>query len=184
MEEYQMDLSHEAEDTLVTRALAQLARLTHQLRMYGQTLAALTIITVGGSIAFAFYRVFRVVEAVILVTLVLIAASALQALLISVFFESRRKQGDVLFKEISDELQWHVRFEREKNVKASLAPTIVSQAPEHRPGFDARLVLRSFAQTSDLPLVPGAYGPLVYAVINIVSIAFTAVSLLPFFGKY
>jgi hypothetical protein len=162
----------------ISQALLRLEDVTRHQRRYGQLVAALTIITVAGSITLAFYRVFHVIESVFLSTLIVVAVSALCALLLAVFFESRRKEGDVFFKEISDELQWYVRFGSHEGGSSG------SRAPEQRPDLHARLALRSFAQTSELPLVPGAYGPLAYALINIVSVALTAVSLLSLFGKY
>ena len=132
----------------------------------------------SGTLALAFYRLFNVILSVFLGTLFCAASSALFALLLSVVFEGRRKEGDVLFKEISDELQWYVRFQ--KKDKIDISPS----TPEHRPDLQARLALRAFAQSSDLPLVPGKYGPLAYALVNILSIALAAVSFLPLFGKY
>jgi hypothetical protein len=178
MEEHYVDSSSsDAERSRMTQALVRLEYLTQRLRMYGQILAVLTTVTVAGSIALAFYRVFNVILVVFETTLGVIAVSAFQALILAALFESRRKEGDVLFKELSDEFQWYIRFGRDKKAANDAAP-------DHRPGLEARLALRSFAQGSDLPLAPGAYGPLLYALINILSVAFVAVSLLPFFRKY
>src|SRR5207248_3149729 len=82
---------------------------------------------------------------------VVVLLMAFVTLFFAIHFETIRKRGDILFKEISDELQWNVRFSD---------PDSPGTAPPRRPSFDARLTLRSFAQASDLPLVPGRYGPL------------------------
>ena len=72
-------------------------------------------------------------------------------------FESSRKQGNALFEEISDELQWlPVKKETESNL------------PEYRPNIEVRLILRSFVQCVDLPLIPGRFGPILYVIINVI----------------
>jgi hypothetical protein len=161
----------------LAKALTRLESLTDGLRRYGLWLAIFTATTIAGGSSLAFFRVFPVLPSAYLVTIAAIGVSALNALFYSVTFESRRKEGDALFKEISDELQWYIRFERAETSKTA------SSAPEHRPDLGARLTLRTYAQTSDLPLIPGAYGPLLYALINIVSVAIAALSSLPFLGK-
>lgn len=70
-------------------------------------------------------------------------------------YESSRRKGDVLFEEISDELEWNV-----KNHKAE-------QIANERPEINARITLRSFAKTTDLPFVPGRFGPAFYFVFNV-----------------
>jgi hypothetical protein len=78
------------------------------------------------------------------------------ALVAIVRYDSLRKRGDALFEEISDELQW--------NVRQNLTETIARERPE----LNARVALRSFARATDLPLIPGKYGPGIYATINFV----------------
>jgi hypothetical protein len=83
------------------------------------------------------------------------------ALAAVMFHESLRKQGDTLFEEISDELEWHV-----KDVSIYEKRDVA----EERPTLRARIALRSFARTTDLPLIPGRFGPAIYAAINVLSI--------------
>jgi hypothetical protein len=78
------------------------------------------------------------------------------ALVAIVRYDNLRKRGDALFEEISDELQW--------NVRQNLTETIARERPE----LNARVALRSFARATDLPLIPGKYGPGIYATINFV----------------
>ena len=74
-----------------------------------------------------------------------------------IFYENLRKKGEAIFEEISDELHWFIAY-REKE------PNNISQK---RPEFEIRVLLRSFAKTTDLPLIPGKFGPAIYMVINI-----------------
>jgi hypothetical protein len=73
-----------------------------------------------------------------------------------VMYESLRRRGDTLFEEISDELQWKIGREARNEKVANESPPL-----------NARVVLRTFARTTDLPLVPGKFGPAVYAGINV-----------------
>jgi hypothetical protein len=81
--------------------------------------------------------------------------------------ESWRKRGDALFEEISDELQWNIRGTRLLKDK--------SPAKE-RPEIQARVVLRTFARASDLPIIPGKFGPAIYITVNLL-ITFLAIFL-------
>ena len=96
------------------------------------------------------------------------------AVLFVTFYEIAVKRGNVLFEEISDELQWHIETEgilRPINPKEATPKGPV--APE-RPAINVRVVLRSFAQATDLPLFPGRYGPAFYTLINLVLIFLAA----------
>ena len=74
-------------------------------------------------------------------------------------FEALRRHGEVLFEELSNELQW-------QGVRGTgpSGPT----GPGDRPEIHKRIVLRSFIQASDLPLVPGKFGPTVYFLLFVV----------------
>lgn len=72
------------------------------------------------------------------------------------FYESLRKKGEVLFEEVSDELEWDVKGNK------------IGEERNSRPEIDARVSLRSFAKTTDLPFIPGKYGPAFYLILNIV----------------
>jgi hypothetical protein len=96
--------------------------------------------------------------------LIVQAQTVLGVALLAVSFEVRRRQADVWFEEISDELHWRVR-----------ARGVQSQAPEtdresyapSRPGLRARMTLRDYAKASELPFIPGRLGLLVCASLNL-----------------
>jgi hypothetical protein len=70
--------------------------------------------------------------------------------------ERRRKTGDALFEVISDEFQFGLQ-------KKMRRPS----GSKRRPYLDARIVLREYSGAADLPLVPGKFGPGIYALLNI-----------------
>lgn len=82
--------------------------------------------------------------------------TAVTAVVAMVRYDTLRKRGDALFEEISDELQWNVR----QNGTGTIA--------KERPELNVRVALRSFARATDLPLLPGTYGPGIYVAVNCV----------------
>jgi len=132
-------------------ALLQLKEVSLSMRSDGSAIFGFTT----GNLAFAVASLFLGPWSLLLAGSVI---SGLIALAIAVVYESWRKQGDALFEEISDELQWNIRGTRLLQDK-SLA--------EERPALQARVILRAFARASDLPLIPGRLGPAVYVVVNL-----------------
>jgi len=82
----------------------------------------------------------------------------LSVLLIVALFESYRRRGDALFEELSDEFLWNNSTSRRRSSDSY---------PESRPPLEIRLLLRSFTRAADLPMVPGRFGPAVYAAFNL-----------------
>lgn len=92
----------------------------------------------------------------ILTTKIVFLIPALAALLSVGLYETFRREGDALFEEISDELEWDIRSRR-----------ISAKMPQEKPELAVRTVLRKFARASDLPLIPGRFGPAIYAGLNL-----------------
>jgi hypothetical protein len=78
-----------------------------------------------------------------------LSAAAL-ALVTVLTHEHLRKAGDALFEEISDEFQ--------RRFKSSDPTGEYSEA---------RKALRAFSATTDLPLIPGKWGPVIYVLANL-----------------
>lgn len=72
-------------------------------------------------------------------------------------YERLHKRGDTLFEEISDELNWYLRE----------PPAEKSSVANRTPPITVRVVLRSYTRTTDLPLIPGRFGPGIYGLVNI-----------------
>jgi len=82
--------------------------------------------------------------------------------ILTIYFEYLRKRGEAVFEEISDDLHWYIGYKKENSKENS----------EKKPGLEIRVLLRSFAKITDLPLIPGRFGPAIYIGINIVLITF------------
>jgi hypothetical protein len=70
-----------------------------------------------------------------------------------------RRRGDIIFEELSDELQWNFK-------KTMKSESTVDR--KDRPGFQARLALREYTTSIDLPLSRGRNGSLFYVPFNII----------------
>ena len=76
-----------------------------------------------------------------------------------VSFERARREGDAIFEEVSNDLQWRLVTNRDPREKTDAAMPAAMQKPD----IDSRLTIRRFVTASDLPLVPGRMGVTVYA---------------------
>ena|SRR5437899_12235401 len=149
-------------------ALAQAESVALRLRAFSLYVFFLTLISV---ILVVFGPVERhFVKALFFVLPILTSVAAMALLAVR---DHIRRQGDALFEEITDELHWDVRRE------------YYSQSPggdaSARPDLKVRLVLRRYAQSTDMPLVPGSLGATVYASLNLGCIVGAVALVQPFF---
>lgn len=136
----------------IGRAILSLEMITTQLGTLGLVAAVATTLNVLVVMTYPFYRGSMIGEHVAILS----AGITLVCCVCVVLFEMRRKRGDAIFHEISDEFQWNIRAEyAAKEERAS-----------KRPRFRYRVVLRDFVQSSDLLLTPGRFGPLIYIAVN------------------
>jgi hypothetical protein len=147
------------DESSLDHALRKLEYLTRILRMTGLYVFTSTVFC----LVLSFLTILRIAPTMAIFKIILYLAIGFGgvSLVLVIFYESYRKQGEALFEEISDELQWHIRFVGD-NEKRSTSDV--------RPGLEARVVLRFFARATDLPLVPGRFGPAVYVMVNIVAL--------------
>ncbi len=90
-------------------------------------------------------------------------------LLSLLFYERLRRNGDTLFTELSDELQWRLNLEHSALASDRSWELGSSELDRSvRPPLSMRVVLRSFVKNTDLPLTRGAAGTQVYLLIGIV----------------
>lgn len=75
-------------------------------------------------------------------------------------FELARRRGDVIFEEISDELQWFV------SRKYSESPTSKSD-DTGRPPMNYRVALRDYLRSTEMFLAPIRAAPLMYLAMNV-----------------
>jgi hypothetical protein len=145
--------------------LERLSYVTRQMRLFGLLIfgAALTgVVMIFAQMAMREKSIhsFGAEDQVLMLKLLTIAICLLGFIII-MLFELLRRQGDVLFEELSNELQW--------------GGNVASKGPVEKPRISERIILRSFVQASDLLLVPGRFGPAVYGLM------FLALALTAFF---
>jgi len=78
-------------------------------------------------------------------------------LFVTIIFDVSRRKGASMFEEISDEFQWSLSSRKVITKELSVA----------RQPLEIRMATRSFLAASELPLVPGRFGPTIYAILNI-----------------
>ena len=91
---------------------------------------------------------------------------------IAIWHDIRIRKGWALFEEISNEFE-----------KLSIRNGGLADGLDADPAREARIVLRRFASNSDIPLVPGKFGPGVYALANFLILAALAWSGARTFGN-
>ncbi len=140
-------------------SLGNLRWISSKLTKRGQLIVGMTglnIVLLPVIVLISFFIQGSLLPPAIVVALLLASA----VLIIATSFERLRRFGDVLFLEISDELQWNIRA---TEMRAG------ESAASERPKLHVRIALRSFARASDLPLIPGKFGPAIYIAINVLS---------------
>ena len=139
----------------IEQYLTSLQKTTLNLRVLGLQILLLTVLNLSGVLAMTSH-IFQNQRGVLLTsTDILIGVIVLSA----AFHDAMRRRGDVLFEEVSNELHW--------GGKESSDVTGSEAKHSDRPTLDARITLRSFAYASDLPLIPGKFGPGIYIVVNL-----------------
>lgn len=146
----------------IEKSFYSLNKITNRLSFYSKTILILTFINLILSIVFWLqinYYSSRDYSSGnqfgVNFTLFFCYISFLLVLAALYFYESTRKHGEVLFEEISDELEWYVDNKFGK------------KSSSHRPEINSRILLRSFIKTTDLPFISGKSGPAVYLILNI-----------------
>jgi hypothetical protein len=150
-------------------SLTLLDALTVRLRFLSIFVFTITLLNIASVLATIALMKFRFSLLVAMNTTIIIVNASLFviSLLAIVMYESWRRRGDAVFEEISDEIQWNVGYrDRETSEKY----------PDQSPPIVARVMLRNFARTTDLPLVPGKFGPAIYAAVNVLSTFFLVFS--------
>lgn len=139
------------DDDFEKYSIKYLQRITKYLRLNGYLIILITAINLVLSSLSP--RIFPFREASIISVFFTLIIFGL-----TIFYENQRKRGEAIFEEISDELQWHIGY------RSSISNKEVSA---EKPELRIRITLRSFARTTDLPLIPGKFGPALYIGINI-----------------
>lgn len=132
-----------------------LKRLTHITRAI-ERLSLIAFLFLLAQIAFLIIELLALQGIIYINTLPILSISGIVSgcgVFTLFMHEKLRKNGDVIFNEVSDELQW--QLERDHDTSSNRAET-------ERPQLLIRIILRSFIRNTDLPVAPGKLGPLVY----------------------
>ena len=140
----------------LSNALSKIERVSQVLRRFSKVVLSATIISFG-----VLFVILLIGDWQMLWGFDWLAALSLLLGCVALYgcasHEMWRKRGEALFEEIVDEVERRI--------------VAVAGEPEFEGGSDllsrARLALRDFAHASDLPFIPGKFGPTVYAAVNL-----------------
>lgn len=149
---------------ILSRHISKLRRKTRFLRLLGYYIFGLSLFVLVSSILPQAIYPFITKDLADTARVATIAV-AMMAMGLIVAYEYQLRVGRVLFEEISDEFQWRIRGEIGDGSGGD-------ESDESAP-LEARVSLREFARTIDLPLVPGKFGPAIYVLVNISAVAVT-----------
>lgn len=157
-------LEHEAESDLGV-SVRRLQLISVRLRVLGVLIFAGTVADVALAV---FVRAsVRVDEDFVVFYyegyLAILGALACIVLILAVVHDQARRTGDVVFEEVSDELQWH----RQKTGRTD-------DAALDRPLLPIRIALRRYAVSADLPLLRGRAGAAAYVGLNVAALLIAA----------
>jgi len=81
-------------------------------------------------------------------------------------FDRLRRNGDVIYQELSDEVEWAPSGSLRKSLRVDEEDAPSLERPNEIPGIEIRIAFRNFLVSSDLPLVEGPAGRMFYLLIN------------------
>jgi hypothetical protein len=145
-------------------SLKELAHINQRLHALGLMVFAFTISNIFILLAILGRTIFRWVAAEVIISISV--TIGITFLIYVVRYERLHRKGDVIFEEISDELQWFIKVIDGKQKKTE------SFIADERPEIRARIVLRDFSRNTDLPFIPGKFGPAIYIAANVVILYF------------
>lgn len=156
----QTDTAEARRASEIEAASVRLSQLSDKLERNGHWLLRLTLLCLVASLFLVVspISIFAMSRRDVSAVFSFLLGLGFGVLLLVADYERQKRQGELLFQELSDELQWYVRFDEASH----------SGVAEHRPSLGVRLSLRKFASSADLPIVPGRYGPAAYAGVTLV----------------
>lgn len=154
-----MQAMRDDEDTAdLQRAVAELHRVTGVLNRRAKVISVASVANLIGFVLAAALEVVVPVpgsaELQIPLGTLLSALTVILVVVGLIEFDRERRQGNSIFEEVSDELQWSVLAR-------------ARDAPRQRPDLNIRIALRRFNDASRLSMVPGDRGVPVYAIVNL-----------------
>lgn len=133
--------------------------LSRMLWIFGMISAAMTVVNV--TILFAF--VGGVLDLHPRLIVLATVGTLLALLMVLIMYDVFRRRGSGIFEELSDTLQF-------LSYGTSKDPSSTYPEEEEKLShimIEARFVMREFSSSSNLPLIPGQYGPSIFFLINL-----------------
>jgi hypothetical protein len=187
--------SNVPEEDALELALWQLRHLTKRLRLISNGVIGITLLHIA-------YSLFSMVYVIIAADvsrysdyqtarpfLIFFEVTILGASLITLLIYDRIiAEGEALYQEISDELEWYISRQSRKKRLVKSRPSLSQTASvgsktangarsrplddlrfsKDRPGFSVRLLLREFVLSARLPFIRGNQGVIYYVAINVI----------------
>jgi hypothetical protein len=151
-------------ESLMYVTLGRLTRLTYYIQIVSMS-CFLLLLAALLSIALIFLRKSGFPIMLNENTIILLSTSTFFAnILCLLVYQSLRRSGDVLFAELSDELQWHLtESAADRQISSAYANRLDPLSDNiGRPSLSIRIALRSFVKNTGLPLVDGPGGTQIY----------------------
>ncbi len=147
----------------IHNVLGKLQTVSYRLRMFGMYVSIFT----AGSFVSSLLSFPSIYYFPPYIMLPLFFSFFAASFLLLIYYDRLRRRGDAIFEELSDELQWN------------LTRSFKSEAPRDtsRPDLEARVLLREYINTIDLPLTRGKQGITIYTAINLLSLILFVFSL-------
>lgn len=160
----------------IKNAVNALARRTAYLKILGSSACAATALHL---FAFAYLALFasklreRFPEGLVGERLEVMLALEISIFSLSIgllfVYDRVLSQGDVIYQELSDELEWDVRHR--------YLPQVEPRTARRRPRLRLRIQFREFVSASRLPLARGSYGLMAYVLVNVLILIAAVVAL-------
>ncbi len=149
---------------------------TSRLRRLVPRVLTLTVANILASFVIVLliaFQIFDVSSSLVLLFFWLLLGVLSTALIELFRYDQIRREGDAIFEEISDELEWHMKSKN--NVES---PPSSSDSPNLR----TRTILRKYVYTVDLPLAQGnprisviyAFTNLIISLMSIIAVAISS----------
>jgi hypothetical protein len=191
----QKTVSSNPEEAALELALRQLRHLTKRLRLISNAVIGITLLHIAYSLFSMVYVIiaadvsryseYQTARPFLIFFEVTILAGSLITLLI---YDRLIAEGEALYQEISDELEWYISRQSRKKRPLKSRPSLSQTASvdsktangarsrpldelrfsKDRPGFSVRLLLREFVLSARLPFIRGNQGVIYYVAINVI----------------
>lgn len=140
----------------------RLRKIAFRLRYYGIVIVLLTSVNVF---------VFAIIASDIFKSREMIqvsAAATLISFILLVAFDTEKRRGEIIYGEVSDTANNYINIYHNRYVNSTESVDEDNKDYEdlHMSEFEYRISIKEFANSTEMPLVPGQFGPLLFVAFN------------------